>query len=240
MSKGSLKTQEFRQYASKPYKEQAMAVLNAFYNELSGNPTALEDVWKFCHMFIDIDHEKKAEGTGIDEFQAHRLLEKLNETKRVVELREAIKEADVEVNLKKLSLIEFLIWRNKASSKTSISEFLRRKPPLDPPTKSNPALMKAQADLDKVQAEINRIENRKSQLEEASAGGGVKANTAKNELSQLLTADNTDLNRALISAEASVRKAQKEGGGGVVPPGVLWWLNRELEEMKKYRPQRKK
>jgi hypothetical protein len=52
---------------------------------------------------------------------------------------------------------------------------------------------------------------------------------------QLLKADPTDLNRALITAEAAVRKA----GGAIGPPGSMWWMCRELEEMKKYRPQRK-
>ena len=44
----------------------------------------------------------------------------------------------------------------------------------------------------------------------------------------------TDLNRALITAEAAVRKAQKLGGGAA--QGALWWVDRELQEVKRYKP----
>jgi hypothetical protein len=56
---------------------------------------------------------------------------------------------------------------------------------------------------------------------------------AKNELAQLLSAPTTELNKALLTAEAAVRKAQKYGGAA---QGDLWWMERELTEMKKYKP----
>ncbi len=66
------------------------------------------------------------------------------------------------------------------------------------------------------------------------SGTGIKAMQAKNELEQLLNADPTNLNRALITAEAAVRKAQKLGGEAA--QGALFWANRQLEEVKKYKP----
>ena len=82
--------------------------------------------------------------------------------------------------------------------------------------------------------EISKIESEKRQLRELAAGTGIKAMKAKNELAQICNRDMTSLNRALLTAEAAVRKA---GGSGVdIPPGTLWWMQRELEEMKKYRP----
>jgi len=95
-------------------------------------------------------------------------------------------------------------------------------------------MLKAQEALSAVTAEINKIEKQKSELEALAAGQGVKAMQAKNELSQLLLRDPTDLNRALLTAEAAVRRL-----GGVAPPGAVWWLQRELEDMKKYKPQSK-
>jgi len=100
----------------------------------------------------------------------------------------------------------------------------------------SPAAIKAHEALSAVRNEINRIESLKMELEEKASGSGVKAMQAKNELQQLLTRDNTELNRALLTAEAALRKA---GGGGDIPPGSMWWMNRELEEMKKYRPQKR-
>jgi len=50
----------------------------------------------------------------------------------------------------------------------------------------------------------------------------------------LLKADQLPLRKALISAEAAFRKAQKSKD--VEAQGTLWWLNAELEEAKKYKP----
>jgi len=80
------------------------------------------------------------------------------------------------------------------------------------------------------------MKTKKKELEEKAAGTGVKANAAGNELQQLLCGDQTALNRAVLTAEAAVRKCQKLGGSAM---GSLWWLDRELEEAKKYKPQRK-
>ena len=84
---------------------------------------------------------------------------------------------------------------------------------------------------------INSLENEKARLEEESELGGVKGIRAKNQLQQLLSRDNTDLNRALLTAEAALRKAG--GSGCKAPPAVIWWMERELTEMKAYRPQKK-
>jgi len=73
-------------------------------------------------------------------------------------------------------------------------------------------------------------------LEKASQGEGVKAKSAGNELAQLLAADQTVLNKLLITAEASVRKAQKSKD--LSAAGTIWWLNREIEEAKKYKPKK--
>jgi len=64
----------------------------------------------------------------------------------------------------------------------------------------------ANAALAAVRSEINKIEMEKARLEEDSELGGIKGARAKNELAQLLSRDKTDLNRALLTAEAAVRK----------------------------------
>jgi len=165
------------------------------------------------------------EGSDLDEFNAHRFLENLGETKRVVELRESLRAIDLDFN-KRMALIEYLLFRYKQT----ITELLSR------PQGTNEELAKAQQALDQVSAEIEKIENKKRDLENKSKGSGVKATQAKNELAQLFNSDPTDLNRALLTAEAAVRKAQKLGG--TAAQGAIWWVNRELEEVKKYKPKR--
>lgn len=167
----------------------------------------------------------------------------LGETKRVVELREELRAIgtrwicslhlrfyfpsflpllDMDFN-KRMAIIEYLLFKFKRT----VSDFVAR------PQGTNEELAKAQAALKEVQEEISRIEAKKDELTEKSNGTGVSAMRAKNELEQLLSQDNTELNRRTLTAEAAVRKAQKLGGAAA--QGALWWVARELEEVKKYK-----
>jgi len=219
---------KFEKYVTKPHKQQAQAFLNAYWTETS---SSAETVWEWTHMFIEIDSEHKEEGINLDEFQAHRFVEKLGRTMTVVEFREHMKKLDLNFD-KKVSIIEYLCFHFG----TSPTQFVERNPPLDPPTNTNEALMKAQQALNAVQVEINKVESKKVELSAIAEGGGVKGMKAKNELEQLQNADNTELNKAFLTAEAAVRKAAQGGGSAEpIPPGTLWWMSRELEEMKRYR-----
>src|SRR4051812_27237641 len=104
-------------------------------------------------MFVDLDVEKKAEGSSLDEFNAHRFLQAISEPKTVKEFREIIRQTDMDFD-KRIALLEYLLFANKKS----ISDFLAKKPPLEPPTMSNPELMKAAQALNEVRAQINKIE----------------------------------------------------------------------------------
>jgi len=153
-------------------------------------------------------------------------LETVGETMTVIQMREVLKEIDLDNN-RRISLLEYCLYKFKQT----IKELLKR------PQGMNEELAKAQQALAAVQAEIEKIEKKKSELEAASRGGGVKAMQAKNELSQLLVADNTELNKAMLTAEAAVRKAQKLGG--LAAQGALFWIERDLQEAKKYKPKSK-
>jgi hypothetical protein len=215
--------ERFKQVTAKTYPDQAVFFLNAFWPELSGEA---ETIWGYLQRIITLDTQKGKQGCDLDEFSAHRFLEQSGETKRVVELRESLREIDKDFN-KRMALVEFLLFRYKQS----IKELLAR------PQGTNEELARAQEALRAVQAEIDKIEAKKKDLTAKSNAGGVKGMQAKNELEQLITQDNTDLNRSLLTAEACVRKAQKLGG--TEAQGALWLVNRELEEVKKYKPQRK-
>eukprot|EP01136_Pigoraptor_vietnamica_P005189 Opistho-1_new@36452 len=210
---------KFKAVTSKSCVDQAKFFLNAFWKEYSNDA---ETIWVYVHKFAALDNKGKAT-QDLDEFNAHRFLEQVGETLRVVELRDTLRAIDLDFN-KRMALIEYLLFKYKQS----IKELLSR------PQGMNEELMKAQQALEAVQQEITNIENKKASLTKAAEGTGVKANAARNELEQLLSADPTDLNRALITAEAALRKAQKSGS--VDAQGALWWANRELEEAKKYKP----
>jgi predicted nucleic acid-binding Zn-ribbon protein len=124
---------------------------------------------------------------------------------------------------KRMAIIEYLLFKFKRT----VADFVKR------PQGTNEELAKAQAALQEAQNEISRIETKKNELQEKSNGTGVAAMRAKNELEQLLSQDNTELNKRTLTAEAAVRRAQKLGGEAA--QGALWWINRELEELKKYK-----
>lgn len=149
----------------------------------------------------ELDQQNRANGNDLDEFSAHRFLEFWQETATVIKLREILRNLGLD-RKKRMSLIEYLVVKYELD----VHDLVTR------PQGSNVELARAQAALAACQQEINKIEERKAKLEAASEAPGIKGMQAKNELAQLLSADPTDLNRAVLTAEAAVRKAQKLGG----------------------------
>jgi len=223
MQAANAEMEEFKKVEKKKYSDQGAFFLNAFWVEC-GNEA--EKVWQWCQKFHEFDSVNGKEGNDLDEFWSHKFLETVGETMTVIQMRDVLKEIDVDNN-RRISLLEYCLYRFKQT----VKELLKR------PQGMNEELAKAQQALAVVQTEIEKIEKKKRELEAASHGGGVKAMQAKNELQQLLVADNTELNKALITAEAAVRKAQKLGG--LAAQGVLFWIDRDLQEAKKYKPKSK-
>ena len=81
-------------------------------------------------------------------------------------------------------------------------------------------------------------EKDKHKLKEVIAIGGVKGMSAKHELA-ILEAGNchSDMERALIRAEASLRKASSQHQEGIekepVLKGSVWWIERDIQNKKK-------
>lgn len=281
------------------YPEQAKAFLNAYFLESQVKDNA-ENIWQWAHLFGELDVEKKMQGADLDEFNAHRFLEKVGETKRVVELRDQLREIDLDFN-KRMALIEYLLFRFGYK----VADFVKR-----PQGDNSAELQKAQEMLTAVQKALEhalaRAADAKAKAQAAKAAedeqraalaevqaqeaareaktkdltakgedmnlGAVARNKAKNELAQHLSEDPLPLRKAKITLEAATRKAEKarvaadaasaeadaavvaadaevakaqayldeiaskSGSGG---KGALWWLQRELDEKKKYMPKRK-
>jgi len=214
---------EFNKVQARGYGNQAIFFLNAFWAEMGKDA---EQVFLWCMKFKELDKAGGNDGNSLDEFWSHKFLETCGEPMTVLKMREVLREIDIN-NDKRMSILEYLTFFYKQT----IKELLSR------PQDTNEELIRAQDALAVVQAEIDKIEQNKARLEALAEGSGVKANAAKNELQQLLIADNTDLNRSLITAEAAVRRAQKMPSKN--GQGAVWWVNRELEEAKKYKPRRK-
>jgi len=110
--------QKFKQFVSLNYGEQAKAFLNAYWQEHAGNG---EEIWGFAQQFYALDLDNGKEGRDLDEFNAHRFLERLGETKTVKQMREELRAIDIDFN-KRMALLEYLLFKYRRP----IDEFVRR------------------------------------------------------------------------------------------------------------------
>lgn len=214
--------EQFKVVTAKTYKDQAIFFLNAYWDDHQEDG---EKLWGQVLLMSELDEKNGKEGSDLDELKAHIFLEKQGDTMTVLQLRTKLRKMDLDYN-KRMAMIEFLLF----AYDKDLKDLLKR------PQGTNEELTKAVAALDNVQSEIDKIEAEKKILEEKAALGGVKGMRAKNELEQLLTRDNTAMNKSLLEAEACVRRCKKAGGD--TPKGALWWVEREIEEVRRYKPQK--
>lgn len=256
----------FNSVTASKFGEQAVSFLNAYWDEVGDQADFIFEVAyekiKYADMHakgVEYVH-KYEEGNDLDFNIGLYFYEQLNKfltedglklwggdqwKKSHPEMQTAIvrkKELrdKVDVNFDgRVSLLEVLLYQYKDVAN-----------PLDFVTKSmkapgeHPEIKKARLALEDVTKRIKAYEAEKARLEELSKGTGVKALGAKNLLAQLDSSPlMEDLNRALITAEAAVRKATKlfgkggaaTGDGEAARPnsGALWWMNKDLETKKK-------
>lgn len=250
----------FNEVCQRTFSEQAVFVLNAFYEELKDNLDFIYEVaWESIKK-VDMDHRNikyihlYEEGCDLDFDMALRLFEvifkyceepknasyvsrfpasvpkDLTAITRKKEIRDT-----VDVNFDgRVSFVEYILYQYNLSPKDL----------MDRSTKveiKNEALEKAMSALAEVNKKIQEYEAEKARLEELSQQPGVKGLTAKNQLAQLHSSPLAEtLRRLLITAEAAVRLASKTAGvpvpgGGAAPriDGQVWWLNKEVETKKK-------
>jgi len=153
--------------ASLVYKDQAIAFLNAFWDKCGGEA---EKLWSYVETMATIDHEKRAEGSALDEAQAHRFLEKYNETMTVSSMREKLRSTGaIGVKIKLVPLIHLLIFKYNVDWK-----FLA-----NAAQGSKEEIAKAQALLDEVQAAFEASEARAQEAKEAFHEASSKETEAK-------------------------------------------------------------
>jgi len=117
-------------------------------------------------------------------------------------------------------------------------------------------------EMAKLKEQEDNYSKKTQELQTKSEGGGVAAMKAKNELAQHLGEDPLPLRKAKLSTEAATKKAEKarkaaedafalcakklqeaedylaqqrlKGGGPTL--GLFWWMDRDLQEKKKFMP----
>jgi len=155
----------------------------------------------------------------------------------------------VDVNFDgRISFLEYLLYQYQVSPK----DLMDRQAPASTGG-IPPEVAAAIAALEEVNKRVREYETEKARLEDlATNGTGIKMLKAKNELAQLTSSPLWEqINKALITAEAAVRIAQRKygSGGSAVDSGAggsprvngtMWWLDRELKTKKeRYGPKGK-
>ncbi|ELR17038.1 protein tolA, putative [Acanthamoeba castellanii str. Neff] len=150
--------QKLAQLAARPYKDQAVWFLNAFWDQLQAKGEA-EKLWSFVHKAAELDLERKADGTELDEFQAHRFLEHFKETMTVQAMRDKLRSLGaIETGVaKKVPLIHMLIFKYGVDWKELVNA----------PQGNKDDIEKAQKLLDEVTAAFQASEARDQEAAEA-------------------------------------------------------------------------
>ncbi|KAL6063224.1 hypothetical protein QOT17_011706 [Balamuthia mandrillaris] len=159
---GATDVEKLEDLASRTYKEQVVWFLNAFWEEFAKEEA--ERLWKFKHLCDELDLAKKEQGCALDELQAHRFLEKLQETMTVQQMRDKLRSTGaIGAKVRLVPLIHLLIFRFDVDW-----HFL-----VNAPQGSKEEIEKAQRMFDQVQAAFREAEARADEaaaaLKEAKA-----------------------------------------------------------------------
>ena len=229
---------DLQEVASKPFSEQAVAFLNAYWPEVHTEAEFIYSVAWETIKYADMHAKgislvfKYEEGLDLDFniglYFYERLCKFVEDPKNFEwgsgsayaksqpEMMTAIKRKQelrdkVDVNFDgRISMLEYLLYQYRDVANPA--DFCVRS--MAGP-EEHPEITKARKALDEVNNAIRAYETEKARLSELAAKGGVKGMTAKNELAQIDAGPLAEtLNYNLIRAEAAVRKAVKLFGPG--------------------------
>eukprot|EP00301_Raphidiophrys_heterophryoidea_P022793 c6864_g1_i1.p1 GENE.c6864_g1_i1~~c6864_g1_i1.p1 ORF type:complete len:303 (-),score=74.12 c6864_g1_i1:109-1017(-) len=226
----------FNSIASKSYGEQAVAFLNAYWNEVHTQAEFIFTVaWEkmkraemhakgisLLHQYnegSDLDFDiglffyeqlcKFLESAEGERWRGAEFAVSQPEMMTALKRKQELREK-VDVNFDgRVSFLEYLLYQYQ--SVANPTDFVHRSMTTGD---EHPEIKNARLKLEEVNKRIRAYEAEKSRLEAEAEGTGVKALRAKNMLAQLDSSPLTEeLNAALIQAEAAVRGATKKYGG---------------------------
>jgi len=257
----------FNDVCNKPFSMQAVSFLNAYWDEVGDQADFIFNVaWemmKYADMHAkgislihkyeegnDLDFNiglyfyeklvKKHEDDSKQEWSSDKHKKSQPQMLTAIVRKKELKEK-VDVNFDgRVSMLEYLLYQYREFANPS--DFTKRS--MTAP-EEHPEIRKARLALEEVNARIKAYEAEKYRLTEESNLPGVKGLKAKNLLAQLESGPlKEDLNRALITAEAAVRRVMKMFGKGAPAEskdgsvagkteGATCWLQMDLDMKKK-------
>jgi len=247
----------FSEVASRPFSQQAVAFLNAYWPEAKDEAEFIYSVAWETVKYADMHNKgisliyKYDEGFDVDFDIGLYFYEQLckfcddiknvkwknNYPRSIPIMMTAITRKQelrdkVDVNFDgRISFLEYLLYQYKDVANPA--DFCSRSMGHD----EHPEIRKARLALEEVNKRIRAYEEEKERLTQMSMLDGVKGLGAKNMLAQIDASPlKSELNKALITAEAAVRIASKKYGGmssndgGASSEGAIWWMNRDLQD----------
>lgn len=227
----------FNSVAVKPFAQQAVAFLNAYWPEVSSEAEFIYacswDTIKYADMHakgvsliykydegFDLDFniglyffEKLCKKVLDDEKKKWGEYKKSQPVMMTAILRKSELRDKVDVNFDgRVSFLEYLLYQYRDYANPA--DFCVRM--MSGPDE-HPEITRARQALEAVNKAVQAYEAEKARLTEMSEAGGVKGLRAKNELAQLNAGPLWEqINKDLITAEAAVRIAVRKFGGGAV------------------------
>jgi len=202
---GKNDNEKLRDLFSRTYKEQAIWILNGFW-ESKGLKSKAEDVWKYVNKHVELDTAKKDEGSQLDEFNAHRFLEFFGETLTVLAMREKLAKSGVE-RIKNVPISHYLMTKFNLTAQEVANA----------PQGSNPEeLAHAQQMLDAVlaaYAEVERSANEAKQREAEAFEAERPFKEAQEELNAAIA--NMKAQEEAYANKTNELRAKSETGGAV-------------------------
>jgi len=208
---GANDKEKLEQLCARTYKEQAVWFLNSFWGDLSEEA---EKLWQFVHKCAELNEEKKAEGSDMDEFQAHRFLEYFKESMTVQAMRDklrstgAIQAGQV---VKRVPLTHLLIFKYNIDWKYLVNAVQGSKEEIE----------KAQRMLDEVHNAFVQANARATEAAEAVREAAAREADARSREEELKAAK-AELEQALNELKAQedaynhktedLKKRSEEGG----------------------------
>ncbi|KAL6080410.1 putative TolA protein [Balamuthia mandrillaris] len=86
---GSSDSEKLLSLCDRSYKEQCIWFLNAYWDQFASNEA--EKLWGYVQKCAELDLQRKAAGSALDELNAHRFLESIGETLTVLALRDKLR-----------------------------------------------------------------------------------------------------------------------------------------------------
>jgi chromosome segregation ATPase len=247
---------KFLELTRMKYYDQAKWFLNGFWKD--GAEENAEQIWIYTHKFIDLD-DKKKDGCELDEFRAHKFLENFGETLTIIQLREKLRQIDLDMN-GKMALLEYLAFRYGKTVKQVIdapqggnqeeieaaqiklqevqNQLEKQQKALEQQKNTEELVKKSEAELriavEELKKQEESFQNQLQTLENKSKDPNVSMvnrNKASVELAQLKQENPLPLRKAKITQEAALRKVEKERKAAEVATAEAEEQTRKVEKV---------